>query len=234
MLSLLRDLLLSFCPAGLRRIYPPESPLRMLRAATWGGLAEFFLASLALVFGFQRYFVLRAQQMAPQVTGTTEVLQTGIAMIVIFEYLIHPLSLLLLYLAIEGLVRFFAGITTGEPLPNLGVALAFKITQWVAMGKDKQRRQSASLVPDLVETLPGGRIRIACARARSNWNASITLGLHGEWFEVEREEQGPPPRSFVYLLRPAPLGKILRGYEEYDAASALTSSAAADPAPRQK
>jgi hypothetical protein len=225
MFSLLRDLLLSFCPAGLRRIYPPESPLRTLRAATWGGLAEFFLASLALFWGFKRYFMLRAQQMAPQMTGTTEVFQSGIAVIVVFEYLIHPLSLLLLYLAIEGLVRFFAGLATGEPLPNLGVVLAFKATRQAAMGKEL--RQSAPLVPDLLETLPDGRIRIACARARNNWNASITLGLHGKWFEVERREQGRPPRSFIYLLRPAPPGKILRGYEEYNAASALASGAAA-------
>jgi hypothetical protein len=221
MSSLLRDVLLSFCPAGWRRIYPPESPPRTLRAATWGGLAEFFLAALALVLGFKKYFVMRAQQMAPQMTGTTEVFQSGIAVIVFFEYLLHPLSLLLLYLAIEGLVRSFGSFTTGEPLPNLGMFLAFKLARRKA--REKERRQNAALPADLLETLPDGRIRIVSARPRNNWNSSITLGLNGQWFEVERAEQGAPPRSFVYLLRPAPPGKILRGYEEYDTASALTS-----------
>ena len=41
---------------------------------------------------------------------------------------------------------------------------------------------------------------------------------HGQWFEVEREEQAQPPRPYVYVLRPAPTGKILRGYQEYDIA----------------
>lgn len=225
MLNVLRDFLLSFCPAGLRRIYPPESPLRTLRAATWGGLAQFFLAAMALVLRFKTYFALRAQQLAPQIAGGTEVFQSGVAIIVMFEYLIHPLSLLLLYLAIEGLFRFFAGVATGEPLPNLGAALAFRIA--MLKQADKVRKQDAALLPDLVETLPDGRIRIASARPRGHWTSSITIGLEGRWFEVERAEAGRPPRVHVYLLRPAPPGKVLRGYEEYDAASALRSVPAA-------
>jgi len=35
---------------------------------------------------------------------------------------------------------------------------------------------------------------------------------------VEREEHAQPPRPYVYFLRPAPPGKVLRGYQEYHAA----------------
>jgi hypothetical protein len=49
---------------------------------------------------------------------------------------------------------------------------------------------------------------------------------------VESEEQAPPPRTFMYVLRPASPGKVLRGYQEYDAAILdATKAAAADADP---
>jgi hypothetical protein len=221
MLSAVRDFLLSLCPASFRRAHPPESPIRMLHAATWGGLAEFFLASVLLVLRLKSYFAIRAHQLAPQISGASEGFQSGVAMIVFFECLLYPLSLFLLYLCLEGLVRFVAGLTTREVLPNFATFLAFTATEIAA--RREEQRQNTALVPDLVETLPDGQVRITSARTRNNWNSSITIGLNGEWFEVERAEPGSPPRSFVYLLRPAAQGKILRGYEEYDTASAVTT-----------
>ncbi|HKV94359.1 MAG TPA: hypothetical protein VJW20_17560 [Candidatus Angelobacter sp.] len=107
------------------------------------------------------------------------------------------------------------------------VALAIKAGN--IFGQMSERCQKVNLVPDTVESLPDGRIRIASANSKSNWNASITIGLQGQWFEVEGLEQGTPPRVYVYLLRPAPPGKVLRGYEEYDLASALKTYAASRP-----
>lgn len=73
-------------------------------------------------------------------------------------------------------------------------------------------------VEDAVERLPASRIRIASSAVKAGWNASVTIGIDGEWFEVEREAHAQPPRPYVYFLRPAPPGKILRGYQEYHAA----------------
>ena len=56
---------------------------------------------------------------------------------------------------------------------------------------------------------------------KTGWNSSITIGIDGQWFEMEREEHAQPPRPYVYVLRPAPPGKILRGYQEYDIRGAL-------------
>src|SRR5262249_44318240 len=74
------------------------------------------------------------------------------------------------------------------------------------------------------ERLPEGRVRIASSTAKPRWNASVTIGIGEQWMEVEREEHGPAPRWFVYILRPASPGKIMRGYQEYDATSALNPS----------
>ncbi|HEY7402361.1 MAG TPA: hypothetical protein VIB39_02480 [Candidatus Angelobacter sp.] len=217
--SALRDFLLSFCPAAVRQAFPPEHPHRTLRSATWGGLAQFFLASWAFLIQLKAYLVHRAQQIAPQVTGQGEVVQAGITAIVVLEFLLHPLSLLLLYVAIEGLLRFMTGLVSGEVLPSLFFFLAFKAAK--LQHRRRERRQDAGLAPDSLEKLPDGRIRISSARAKTTWNASITIGLDGGWFEVERTEQADPPRAYVYCLHPSPPGKILRGYEEYDTASAI-------------
>jgi hypothetical protein len=223
MQSLLRDLLLSYCPAVVRRAAQPESMLRVLRSATWTGLAQLLLAGLLFLVRLKAYFVLRAHQMAPQLAGASDAVQAGATVVVTLEYLIHPLAFLLLYLTIEGFIRFMGGLIAGEVVPDLLVSLAFKGVD--SLSRSRNPRAGATLLADVLETMPDGRIQIASPRAKAGWNASITIGLSGQWFEVEREEHGPPPRSFVYILRPAPPGKILRGYQEYDAASALVASA---------
>jgi len=228
MLTMWRDLLLSFCHAEIRRAIAPRSTARTLRAATWGGLLEFLLAGTALALGFKSYFVLRAQQLHPHVSGTAGVSEAGIVVFLALEYLVHPLSFLLLYLTIEGLVRFAGGLATGEVLPSFFVFLAFKAAR--AAAKRQERRRILALPPDTLERLHDRRIRIASAQPKPEWNASITIGVNGEWFEVERTEQGPPPRSFIYVLRPSPPGKVLRGYRDYDVASASSAGDRAGPA----
>lgn len=141
-------------------------------------------------------------------------------MVVLLEFLIHPLPALCLYLSVEGFVRFLAGLTAGEVVPSFPVVLVFKIKAFA--GRLDRKKQEEPPVPDTLENLYDGCLRIASARAKANWNATITISVDGQWFEVECvEATGASPRIHVYYLRPAPLGKILRGYEEYDAASAV-------------
>jgi hypothetical protein len=209
----------------------------MLRAATWGGLAQFFLAAWAFLIQLKVYMVLRAQQLAPHVTGQGPAVQAGLTVVVFLEFLLHPLSLLLLYLAVEGFLRFMAGLVSGEIVPSFLVFLAFKAAKFQYRRREQQ--EIANLVPDSLENLPDGRIRISSARAKTNWNASITIGVGGAWFEVESTEHGAGPRMHVYCLRPAPQGKVLRGYEEYDVASAIqieadNQTSRADESPPKK
>jgi hypothetical protein len=182
------------------------------------------LAALFLVVRLKRHFVLRAQQFGPHMAGSNETGQAIVALIVFFDFLIHPLSLLLLYLAIEGLVRFAGGIITGETVPNLLVSLYFKTAN--STSRSLARRRGAAPVADIADRLADGRIRISSASQKTGWNSSITVGIGGQWFEVESEEQAPPPRTFMYVLRPASPGKVLRGYQEYDAASLDTTKVA--------
>jgi hypothetical protein len=218
MLSAMRDCLLAFCPAALRLRTPSVSPPRTLRAAIWGGLAQFLLAATALVIRFKTYFVYRAHELGPHVGGTTEVVEAGVAVFITLEYLVHPFSLFLLYLAVEGLVRFAAGLLTAEVVPNFFVFLGFKIAR--GAGNRQEQRRLAALPSDTLEELPDGRIRIASAQPKQKWNASITISVSEKWFELDSAQAGSAPRPYIYLLRPTPPGKVLRGFEEYDPASA--------------
>src|SRR5689334_1505043 len=220
MQNFVRDILLSYCPAAVRQTLRPESTLRTLHAATWSGLAQLLLAGAVLLIRLVAYFALRAHQLSPQLAGSNETGQAVISVVVLPEYLIHPLSLFLLYLAAEGFLRFVGGFVTNEVIPSSLIFLGFKVSQ--ALSRSHSRRRSAPPLTDCLDYLPEGRVRIAADRAKA-WNANTTIGLKGEWFEVEREESASPPRPFVYILRPVTPGKILRGFHEYDVTSALSS-----------
>jgi hypothetical protein len=100
--SFLRDFLLSFCPAGVRQVWRPHSELTALRSALWSGMAQFLLIALVLIFELKEYFIARSHQLAPHIAGSNETGQAIITVMVAIEFLFHPLSLLLLYLALEG------------------------------------------------------------------------------------------------------------------------------------
>jgi hypothetical protein len=221
MRSILRDFLLSFCPAKARQTWRPGSQLTVLRAAMWGGAAQFLLMALVLIAKFKHHFIARSQQMAPHMGGVNSTGEAVVTVLVVLEFLFHPLSFFLLYFALEGAVRFVGSLVTAEIVPSLLVFLFFKISD--SMSRSISQRRTGPAVADAVERLPGNRIRISSATPKTGWNSSITIGIDGQWFEMESEEHSGPPRPYVYVLRPAPPGKILRGYQEYDIAGALNA-----------
>lgn len=181
----------------------------------WGGAAQFVLAMLVLIVQFKHYFIARSQQIAPHMSGVNSTGEAVVTVFVVFEFLFHPLPFFLVYLAFEGAVRFIGGLISAEIVPSLLVVLFFKLS--ASTSQSISRRRMGAPVEDAVERLSDNRIRISSAVVKTGWNSSVTIGIDGKWFEMEREERAQPPRPYVYFLRPAPPGKILRGYQEYDA-----------------
>jgi hypothetical protein len=138
------------------------------------------------------------------------------------EYLVfHPLALLQLYLAAEGFIRFVGGVAASEVVPSLPVVLFFKIRKYLQERRIRRDLKPLLSIPDSLERLfDGERLRIKTSIAKTGWNASMTIGVDGEWYEVEREERGAFPQAYVYILRRAPAGKILRAYDQYDSGAA--------------
>jgi len=220
MQNTLRDFLLSFCPAKVRQAWRPSSHLTVLHAAVLSGAAQFLLMAVVLIAQFKHYFIARSQQMAPHMGGMNSTGEAVVTVLVVLEFLLHPLSFFLLYVALEGAIRFVGSLVTAEIVPSLLVFLVFKLSD--STSRSISRRRQGPPMADTMEHLPDRRIRIASARPMPGWNSSITIGIDGQWFEVEREERAQPPRPYVYFLRPAPPGKILRGYQEYPAATLET------------
>lgn len=175
----------------------------------WGGAAQFLLTALVLTVQFKHYFIAQSQQMAPHMGGVN-------SCFILFQSFFCTSAL-------RGAVPFIGGLVTAEIVPSLLVFLFFKLSASTSHSIRKQR--VGAPVTDAVEWLPDIRIRIAAAALKAGWNSSVTIGMNGQWFEVEREEHAQPPRPYVYVLRPAPPGKILRGYQEYPAAAALETVA---------
>ncbi|SRR5258708_7172401 len=222
MLDLLRDIALSFCPASVRSVHRPLSSLRVLRSSTLTGIFQIPLCLWLLFLGFRPFLLSRQEQFGAAIGPANLTTQGWFVGILFVEYvLFHPLALLLLYLSFEGIVRFVGGLAASEVVPSFPVFLIFKIKAIWARRQERRRLAPLALIPDVLEVLANGeRLRIAATLPKTWWNASLTIGIRGEWYELEREERGAPPRTYVYFLRRAPGGKILRGYEEYDVAAA--------------
>ena len=188
----------------------------------WGGAAQFLLTSIALITQFKHFFIARSQQVAPHMGGVNSTGEAVITVLVVFEFLFQPLSFFLLYVALEGAIRFIGGLVAGEIVPSLLVFLFFKLSD--STSRSISRRRQGPALADTLEQLPDGRIRISSAEPKEGWNSSVTVGMNGVWYEVEREEHAQPPRLYVYVLRPAPPGKILRGYQEYHTAPLETAA----------
>jgi hypothetical protein len=194
----------------------------LLAAIVTGSIQTFLFLKLFLA-GYLSLVTLRAHQLEGPMQSANQATQTWFAAVLFVEYLLfHPLGLCCLYLAVEGFIRFAGGIAASEVVPSLPVVLAFKISGYVRGRRERRAVQHLAATPDSCEVLPDGEhLRIAAANPKPTWNASIIIGIEGECYEVEREERAAPPRKYVYILRRAPIGKAMRGYEEYDRAAAV-------------
>lgn len=215
MRSLLRDIGLSYCPASVRTIHRVESTVRAVHIAIVSGLIQAVIFAVLSAIRYHDYLLMRATQWNPVLAGAGERVEMTAIIVVTLEYFLYPLSLLLLYFALEGIFRFCAGLCTADIVPTLPAFLWIKFTQWREQKKERQRR---FLLPDVVEITADGRVRIESCFPKPSWNSSITIGLQETWYEVEKAETAPSPRPrpYIYWLRKAPTHKILRGYEEYE------------------
>lgn len=176
----------------------------MARATAAAGLFEALVGLVFLIAGFIQY--------APE---------AWVGPLAWMEYAFHPRSLLLGYVFLEGLLRFVVALVSGESLGSFPLYLVV----WV-QGRRQRRRAEAALGPKVVDTVTRGDgprfdLRIESCRSKPNWNRLMTVTYEDEFYEIAKQEEGRPPRPFVYLLRRMPEGKIIRGLHHYRPDEAL-------------
>jgi len=158
---------------------------------------------------------------AMQVGGETALSCSGL--FVLAEYIIQPLTVVLMYFAFEGVVRGTAAFVTREFVPTLPL----EVMGWIH-GKIEQiiaERKLGKRVPDEVEVVdsPEIKLRIHSCRPKHNWDHRITVFYGDELYEIAEQQEAEPPRRFVYLLRRKPENKLVRGAHHYSPDEVLLS-----------
>lgn len=215
MVEFLRAILLSFCPERVRRSSRLLDESQFLRIAVVTGVLQAIVAFLLLWQGFFRYLAAQTQQWGHHLAGTHNAVQAIGFYIIIVQYLLHPISIILAYLVLEGFVRIVAAPLVNQIVPSLPVVTFFAL-------KARIHRREPPPLPDAVEVQNRyGIVVISSATPKDTWNPSLVLAIKGPniqegWYELERKYLATPPRPYVYVFHPAPSAKILRRYEEYD------------------
>ncbi len=228
MLTFLASVLLSLLPLRWRRGWGTVYELELSRGAFFSGLLEFAGGLTLLVVRYFFFLDARFKAIAGVMIahGAEEAMgnryfQYGAGTVTLIEYLIHPFSLLLIYFLFEGLVRFSAALITGEIVGTMPLhLLALAHGRW---SKAAAERALGPRIPDEVQTgVTRLQMRILSCRPKPAWDHLITVSYDGGLYEVAEHQQGPPPRPYIYVLRPKPEHKVIRGLHHYDPNEVMT------------
>lgn len=189
-------LLLALLPPYYRRTLQRHAGSHLLRGAVITSLLEIVLASVLYAKGFIDY---TADAYIPPAA--------------FLEYFFSWKGLCLAAFFIDGAVRLLATIAHQA----VGIFPLY-LAAWTqtALSHHSARRHQPPLVADLIEG-PGasGELRIASCRSRKNWDKWMTIMYDEKLYEIVGAELAPGARPYVYLLRPKPESKVIRGLHRY-------------------
>jgi hypothetical protein len=196
-------------------------------AATISGLAQFVIC-LGLFISRYLHFAngqlfggMEVARKAGEVGGETAIMGSGL--FVLAAYMLQPLTMLLVYLTLEGAVRLLAANTTGEVVPNLALAGVSWIHAKLANAASEMAlgvRVADEVEPVQLEDV---KLRVRSCRQKPDWDQRITIFYNEQLYEIAGTEKGTAPRRYVYLLRTKPANKIVRGTYHYSPNEALST-----------
>lgn len=216
MISTILGVFLSLLPVRYRSHFGWEAVPS--RSAVISGVLELVGCLGILLWRYIEFANRRVVGMPDEVTlgaveqgGQTALM--GMGLFVLAEYLVQPLTLLILYFAIEGLTRMAAAIVSAEIVPTLPLQLV-SLAHGAALRKKKER-DLGPLVEDIVQKGSGEfALTIATCRPRP-WSTMTTIEYAGQMYELVSEQKGVAPRRWIYVLRKRPESKIVRGLYRY-------------------
>lgn len=211
--------LLVLLPESYRRWLGGRLNIDWTRAALVSGLVQMLLCGVLLFIYYLDFMDAAVGQLGELAlkAGREEVVtgrpgQVTLGLMALLQFLFQPLTLLLVYFAVEGSARLLAAFFAEQAIGSLPLYL---LELGRARGaKVKRELAQAPLVADEV-THSGQELRIASCRRRDAWDHLMTIEYEGEFYELAEMTVGRPPRPFVYRLRPMPPGKIIRGLHHY-------------------
>ena len=132
------------------------------------------------------------------------------------NFWLDPIVWVCLFFFFESLVRYFAAIEGSNiigTLPLYAISTAHGLIDRTA-----HKRYLGALIAD--EIMPadenlGYALRIRSCRPKLDWNRLVTVEYQNEFYECFREDQGPPPRRFIYYLRKSPADRLVVVIRKY-------------------
>ena len=203
MQSFLRDFLLSILSGELSKTWRPSSQLRALRAergAEWPNCCDD--VKVSIVQSSTSLICALSVGMAPHMEGESTGKRPSrpcSARVPIRSLVISSRPCL------SRAVRFIGSFVTAENCPQPAVFAFFKLSD--SIDNDQAATHGLSGGGCSGTTSSRSRRRIASAAVKAGWNSRVTIGIDGQWVEVEREEHAQPPRRYVDFPRPAPPGR---------------------------
>jgi hypothetical protein len=126
----------------------------------------------------------------------------GSGIFLIVSFMFRPLNVVILYLALEGLLRAMAALVGHQVIGTLPLYAISGIHGLIDRKKYKQ--YIGELVPDHV--VKGGEkqgydLKVYSCRPKLNWNPYMTVEFDEVFYQYFKEEYGEAPRRFIYYLR---------------------------------
>jgi hypothetical protein len=216
MLVKLFGIFATLLPARYRGQFLGDGNLDLRHGAIISAISQFVLCGVLLWLRYPVFLRARVAEAVAQVgdkpVGAFVAFAAGV--LSVFQYIVNPVSLLLLYFMVEGGVRIFASVANGEVLPTLPLQL-LAWTHDYATFRYKEHSLGRRISDVVQPGVPGMYdLKIESCRPKL-WNRLTTIGWNDEFYELDREEQGPPPRPYIYLLKKRPQGKVIRGLHHY-------------------
>lgn len=190
-------LLLSLLPPRYRKPLEHKARTHLTRAAQTSAFFELVIVAVFYARGLVDYFP-----------------SASIGPAAFLEYFFTWQGLILAFFFCDGALRLLASIS-GQALGTIPLyAVAWIQDSWE---RRAARKREIPLVVDTVEgpAAPEWELRISSCRPRKNWDKWMTVMYEDKLYEVVGTELAGPPRPYLYVLRPKPDSKVVRGLHRY-------------------
>jgi len=196
-----------------------------ISSAAVSGVAEFVFCLGIIIYRYFSFMHMRllasmdVMLKSAERAGETAIMGSGF--VLLLEYVIQPLTIVLCYFTFEGVLRLIAAVVTQEVYPSLPFYLALLARQKIE-GVRRERALGERIIDEVrVVESAAFALQIASCRPTEGWNKLTTIAYGDQLYELAAVKEGLPPRPFVYLLRPKPDHKVIRGIHRYDPAEVL-------------
>ena len=203
-MDFLLALVLSFLPPRYRNSLSHKAGALLVPAALATAFAEIVIASVLYARGFVDYIP-----------------NTLISPAAFLEYFFTWQGLCLSFVFLDGVVRLLAAVT-GQAVGTIPLY----VLAWIrdSFERRRMRKHECPLVADLIERMNASadQLRIATCRPRKNWDKWMTVMYEEKLYEIGGAELAAPPRPYIYILRPKPESKVIRGLHRYHPGEVFT------------